>query len=529
MNEGKKMRLWNPDALKQKEDVQLVPSEEASTICPSEQSEPLKSVPPFPSAAELGIGDCDGENVDGKDEERQVAKVDGTYIDRDDEAAEAGDADEGGGGSAGTVTEASIEAALMGSLLAETSETWLQEYVGVPLTEENLLAFQKKFNEMNKHVHGKAKPDHDLDEMVEKSRLTKNEMKNYEALKNLLAEGKFPSKSSQGNRFRKALTDEEKAEYDAMGVLDGEAYRLEWAKKEFDMLENKKEHTTEWKETKTHTFDYLTFGGMVLLWGGWSDPAAIQGAVVASLRCLAMGEPWIWEHPQSGMTEFSIVKRSAQETFSRSWAEKVTEWSNFSQDPQGAVAVPQTSLAAGLAQQQILPVAAQLQTTAAEAQKQAADAKKAAADAKKKALAKAKAGGRKAEGDAAVVGGDAVPNAKVLNKMIADAYKLRAEIMNTSHRGLELLQLIDADASWAWAKQEKGPKLKSLLEGLKNEFSPWATDFMLHDTSAAQLKKNTTSERLLTEIKSLLALKKDNQDVENFITALLDVKQKMPV
>ena len=110
-----------------------------------------------------------------------------------------------------------------------------------------------------------------------------------------------------------------------------------------------------------------------------------------------MGEPWIWEHPQSGMTEFSIVKRSAQETFSRSWAEKVTEWSNFSQDPQGAVAVPQTSLAAGLAQQQILPVAAQLQTTAAEAQKQAADAKKAAADAKKKAAADAQ---KKAAADA---------------------------------------------------------------------------------------------------------------------------------
>ena len=49
--------------------------------------------------------------------------------------------------------------------------------------------------------------------------------------------------------------------------------------------------------------------------GGWTDPAAIKGALTGAAQCLTMGPPFIKIHPQTKMILFAVAEIEFCETF----------------------------------------------------------------------------------------------------------------------------------------------------------------------------------------------------------------------
>jgi hypothetical protein len=67
----------------------------------------------------------------------------------------------------------------------------------------------------------------------------------------------------------------------------------------------------------------VSFGALVVAYGGCSWPPAIAGAKQTFLRCCQMGGKWAWKDPFSGLMLVRQVKHTYKETFERKWSKYV--------------------------------------------------------------------------------------------------------------------------------------------------------------------------------------------------------------
>ena len=58
------------------------------------------------------------------------------------------------------------------------------------------------------------------------------------------------------------------------------------------------------------TGDYLTFGALVVKFGGWEWPPAREGALRQALKCAKMGGDWTFMDEDSGLQKFFALEHS---------------------------------------------------------------------------------------------------------------------------------------------------------------------------------------------------------------------------
>ncbi len=138
--------------------------------------------------------------------------------------------------------------------------------------------------------------------------LGKREKVRWSALLRIVKTGKF--KSSGNGMYNWYKRENPTAEQDKMDKKKALTHRLEWAEGKFKALDTKRMQIRIWRKSSTQTFTYRTYGATVRAFGGWKDPAAIEGANTACLRCLVMGAPWAIKHVQSEMINFAILEMS---------------------------------------------------------------------------------------------------------------------------------------------------------------------------------------------------------------------------
>jgi hypothetical protein len=186
----------------------------------------------------------------------------------------------------------------------------MENHLGLPLTQENLSQFQEFLTDQAKMVQPQTETD--------ERQLNKRDASYMKQLQDIKQTGKWQSKGGVGNKFRN-LHAPGTAKGDEWAKLTDkrsqDKYRHEWSELELTHLQEKKTVVRCWSRVDKSTFKYRTFGRLVLDFGGWTDKAAVQGASTAALKCLALGEPWAKQHPQTEMVEFAIVELAWEDHF----------------------------------------------------------------------------------------------------------------------------------------------------------------------------------------------------------------------
>ena len=65
---------------------------------------------------------------------------------------------------------------------------------------------------------------------------------------------------------------------------------------------------------------YVTFGQLVVRYGGWSWRPAVQGAQKCASMCARLGPPWVFRDGFSGLLMFRVVSVKNQERIHKAWS-----------------------------------------------------------------------------------------------------------------------------------------------------------------------------------------------------------------
>ena len=411
-------------------------------------------------------------------------------------------------GAASLTTNAMMKAVIGGSSSALFAKINGGEDV---LTAGNVAKLQKTlFKAAHEAVNAPRRPSDDLKSDDE---IGKNDKKIRAALEQVLATGKFDPRSGYGNKFRTALNNDadQKRLYDNMSKDAARDFRLNWAKTTLDSIVKKKTTTTEWSKSDKDKYRYRTFGAMVKDFGGWRDQSAIDGASRAAMKCILMGPPWVDTHPQSEMATFAILDKSWEEVFSQRWSETREEWSNAVGSGRPAAPSAPRPAAPSAPQPAIAAAAAKVDATCDE---EAPAAKKRRTKGDK---------GQLEPSEVVLPGESAKGDKKEVAKKLRDATKFKVDFASACHKALELLQCIEKEEAWSWARGDKMPKLKVLVSNLKKELTPWGSAFMM-ESDMSKLRKQNTTDKLNAELDSLLALQQRVKEVTQFTDKLLNAQ-----
>ena len=379
------------------------------------------------------------------------------------------------------------------------------------LTEGNVAKLQKTlFKAAHEAVNAPRRPSDDLKSDDE---IGKNDKKIRAALEQVLATGKFDPRSGYGNKFRTALNNDadQKRLYDNMSKDAARDLRLNWAKTTLDSIVKKKTTTTEWSKSDKDKYRYRTFGAMVKDFGGWRDQSAIDGASRAAMKCILMGPPWVDTHPQSEMATFAILDKSWQEVFSQRWSETREGWSNAVGSGRPAAPSAPRPAAPSAPQPAIAAAAAKVDPTCDE---EAPAAKKRRTKGDKSQLVPS---------EVVLPGESAKGDKKEVAKKLRDATKFKVDFASACHNALELLQCIEKEEAWSWARGDKMPKPKVLASKIKKELTPWGSAFMM-ESDMSRLRQQNTTDKLNAELDSLLALQQRVKEVTQFTDKLLNAQ-----
>ena len=173
-------------------------------------------------------------------------------------------------------------------------------------------------------------------------------------------------------------------------------------------------------------------------------------AATVSFKCMAMGYPFVKRHAQSDMVIFAIVEESCKETFEKAWQETVL------QKPHDEQAEP-------LGDQQTLQLPPPTETpTPRPKPKPKPTVEPATTPVKEK--------------------NEPPPpdniTKKELSSLISSAGKTKSLFLNVSHAALDVMQQIETEPGWSWAKGKELPLLREQVNTLKAALRPMVQGFV---------------------------------------------------
>jgi hypothetical protein len=345
---------------------------------------------------------------------------------------------------------------MMDSIKSGTSPNFAELVLGKSIGSENVMDCCSELKEQISAATAEA--DH--------KKLGKRDQNIKSSLDEFIATGDWDSRGRLATMFRK--TDLQTSIKD-MTTAQAREFRLSWAKDLKSKIVEKKNQLKSWSRIDTTTWKYRPFGRLVLDFGGWTDPAAIQGATTGAMQCLMMGDPFVKEHPQTKMMLFAIADIEWSETFEQSWKETTDYYSNV--DP--AIA------------------------GAPESEKEGGETK----------VIKDQLNGGKTKNDKPPTVAD--PKDLAIKKEAAELWskgiKLKNQFTITMNRAVEILEEIKRDGKYDWARDST--KGRSLLENdlrhVRSCINSWQRDFCM-STDLPKFKKLYDQATVTVEITNFL-------------------------
>ena len=137
--------------------------------------------------------------------------------------------------------------------------------------------------------------------------------------------GVIKARSRLDNRFRRAhpAGSPQHKEYMETPEELKMAFKVKWAVKKWKVVKSRRE--TMNKLVKSHVLrgQMYTFGGLVMLYGGWTWAPAIAGAKNTAAKCYLLGGRYCETDEYSGLMMFRAVSKQDAEEFNRTWTDRV--------------------------------------------------------------------------------------------------------------------------------------------------------------------------------------------------------------
>ena len=200
------------------------------------------------------------------------------------------------------------------------------------LTEENIAKLEEEFRtqteDLSKQVETRCKGADFLSEA---------DRKKLACYEDAIAADYVDPRSSMGVLFRSALkaNAEEAKKYAALKRQEASDFRVQWVKQEYTKFKEERVFKKSWRRIDATKGKYMSVSQLVADDGGWSDPEAVLGTQRLIEKAVAMGDPWIRIHPQTGRTLFLKLTYEFSELFEESWCTFRRELTAGSVVPEG--------------------------------------------------------------------------------------------------------------------------------------------------------------------------------------------------
>ena len=157
-------------------------------------------------------------------------------------------------------------------------------------------------------------------------------------------------------RLMRALSKEEKAEYDALGkgYQAKNAWRKKWCATKYEKLTKEKVQIDSWSVEDTSIGEYMSLSSIIDREGGRDCPQAVAAGRKYVLRCCIMAGRWISWNTMTDRYDYLYVMKGTREVFARCWqlrkCESATSGCEKMQPQAGSVATSSTDA------NQVLPI-----------------------------------------------------------------------------------------------------------------------------------------------------------------------------
>ena len=362
-------------------------------------------------------------------------------------------ADEGAGGSRAMPFE------------PEKLETSLQKFMAAidraPVTEKDTEMFDRTVKEQIRKQHAVSK---------ERAEDEKKESAYDEAIR---LSGKFTMRGTvAGNAFYAGHKEGTPSGDAWQAATDKKAFKLEWATRMKQACVEKRRESQHYADVDETWGEFLTFGALVVSFGGFEWKEGVDGAKQMFAKCVAMGGRWVWTCPLSNLVHVYKMKHIHKEVFSRKWERFLEEVSG--PDKQGAndSSASGNAAADGTEGQSTSKPAAKNKAKAAAA-KAASAAKAAAAKGKAKSEGKDKAKGGKDGG------------AMTLAGTLKEAMSVKNIYIKVMTQAEGLIERINSgeDPKLEFARNEQGVGvLEKKVASAKAKLTPFMKEVLVNDT-----------------------------------------------
>ena len=318
------------------------------------------------------------------------------------------------------------------------------------------------------------------------------------------------------------------------------------------LMQHSKRFKQSFRDVDEEKVEAMTFGGLVIDYGGWSWPPAVRGAKSTAARCALLGGRWMYKDEWSGLWMFSKVTKIHHEYFENCW-EECKEWALKDGSLQLALPAggpaPKPLENAGSRQPLPLENAAPAEPPRAEsatparaaleaAAKSAEEAAKKAAEAKsaeevgKKATEEAankaaeEAAKKAADEAAEKLKQDGADTKKALNVQLKKMQALKKRLQDAQQKGNQfVVQVTSKDPKYDWANSQKHlSKVEAELRAMEGKLLPADRELMTFDVP--KLKRSYTTEKILEMVAGFLSKQSAVMKLESMVEKMLDLHER---
>jgi hypothetical protein len=312
----------------------------------------------------------------------------------------------------------------------------------------------------------------------------------------LVGNSMFDARGSLGQKWQKqksamtSLSDQ----YDkCAGRPAQQAFKLAWAKEEYEKMQKTKTHSQTWRMVDTTRGEYMSFGMVVKREGGWKDSSAISAATRYCQKASVMGKPWTVWNSMTERYDYLYISKLFVQDFEQSWSSFTTWTKSESSEPEG------TAIASGSGQGQ-KRIDAGAGGPAGTSTGSGTTGSTAGPNKKHKPEKLEKQSGNENKG-----GDSGKKEKKEVDKLLADATKCKMKFTSALAGIVNLENQIMNNPMWEWArndqqKKEIGTRKKDVEKFHANAF---VKDLLAMDS--AYMKANFDEKFVLAECRKLAA------------------------
>ena len=305
--------------------------------------------------------------------------------------------------------------------------------------------------------------------------------------------GAGDARGALAQRMIGSLPTEKKDEYKSSSHAEKEQFRIEWNDQEENTLKNKVvKH--EWQKVDTTHGTYMSASRVFQEEGG--TEADVEPTCRLLDKSLRMGYPFTLWNPGTERLDFLHTKQGFKEKLSKSWsmfkeigdvddADRVlsNEGQHAAASSTGKASASASATATGAAAPATGDQAAQRKDRSSRPGKRIGSSSPAAS-------------GKKPRGKDAV-GTVAVPTVDDAKKVIALAVKTKTDLNNSVAAANSMLEEIEGNEEWDWAKGKKAEALKAAVDAIKGATTSFSRQIASLDVTAL---KNLYDEKMLVTL-----------------------------